>query len=77
MSSKPACGPATEIASNEAVRVARCSCGTVHVTVIASGVTIRMPIEAFRKVASGFEGAIAKLETTPATITSTGSTSIN
>ena len=77
MSSKTPCGPLTEIASNEAVRVARCACGTVHVTLIASGVTIRMPESALRKVATGIDSAIAKIDAAPPTISSTGSQSIN
>jgi len=74
--SKNACGPHTELLSNNAVRVTRCSCGTVHVTLIASGVTVRMPADAFRAVASGLRGAVEKLESA-AEITATGSTSIN
>ncbi len=74
--SKSACGQHTELVSNNAVRVTRCTCGTVHVTLVASGVTVRMPVEAFRNVVGGLHGAVEKLETA-AEITSTGSTSIN
>ncbi len=74
--SKSACGPQTELMSNNAVRVTRCTCGTVHVTLVASGVTVRMQADAFRNVVAGLHGAVDKLESA-AEITSTGSTSIN
>jgi len=74
--SKNACGQHTELLSNNAVRVTRCTCGTIHVTLVASGVTVRMPAEAFRAVAAGLRGAADKLESSTE-ITATGSTSIN
>jgi hypothetical protein len=74
--SKSACGQHTEILSNNAVRVTRCTCGTVHVTLMASGVTVRMPAETFRSVASGLHAAADKLGG-PVEISATGSTSIN
>jgi hypothetical protein len=48
----------------------------VHVTLLASGVTVRMQADAFRNVAAGLRAAADKLEN-PAEITTTGSTSIN
>ena len=54
--SKSACGPQTELMSNNAVRVTRCTCGTVHVTLVASGVTVRMQADAFRNVVAGLRG---------------------
>jgi methyl coenzyme M reductase subunit C-like uncharacterized protein (methanogenesis marker protein 7) len=74
--SKSACGQHTELLSNNAVRVTRCTCGTVHVTLQASGVTVRMPVDAFRNVVAGLRGAAEKLDSA-AEITATGSTSIN
>lgn len=73
---KTTCGQHTEIVSNNAVKVTRCTCGTVHVTLHASGVTVRLSAEAFRGVAAGLGVALEKLETPPP-ITATGSTSIN
>lgn len=74
--SKSACGQHTELASNNAVRVTRCGCGTVHVTVVASGITMRLSAEAFRNVAAGLRAAETRIgETTE--ISATGSTSIN
>jgi hypothetical protein len=74
--SKSTCGQHTELVSNNAVRVTRCTCGTVHVTLNASGVTVRMPVEAFRNVAAAFRGSVEKLDSATE-ITATGSTSIN
>lgn len=62
MASPNQCGPQTELLSNETVRVTRCGCGTVHVTLIRSGVTVRMPSEAFRSVASGLKAAADRLD---------------
>jgi hypothetical protein len=73
--SKSTCGQHTELMSNNAVRVTRCTCGTVHVTLNASGVTVRMPADTFRSVAAGFGVAIEKMDKVE--ITATGSTSIN
>jgi len=66
MSTRPSCGKHTELASNPAVRITRCSCGTVHVTVISSGVTVRMNTETMGKVAAGFRAAQEHVETVPA-----------
>ena len=74
--SKSACGQHTEIAANNAVRVTRCACGTFHVTMPGSGVTVRMNADTFRGLAAGLGKAAEKLGE-PAEITSTGSTSIN
>jgi hypothetical protein len=74
--SKNACGPHAELVSNNAVRVTRCNCGTVHVTLHASGVTLRLQADAFRAAASGLRAAAEKLESSTE-ITATGSTSIN
>jgi hypothetical protein len=56
------CGQHTEIASNNAVRVTRCTCGTVHVTLLGNGVTVRMPAEAFRTAAAGLQAAIDRID---------------
>jgi hypothetical protein len=74
--SKNACGQHTELVSNAAVRVTRCTCGTIHVTFNASGVTLRMQGDTFRQSVTGLRGAVDKMESS-AEITSTGSTSIN
>jgi hypothetical protein len=76
MPPRNSCGPHVELTSNNAVRITRCSCGTMHVTLLASGVTVRMSAEVFRGMADGIADAAERLdERTP--IGDTGSTSIN
>jgi hypothetical protein len=53
-----ACGQHTELSSNSAVRVTRCSCGTVHVHFLASGVTMKMSQDVFRGVSAGLKIAL-------------------
>jgi hypothetical protein len=67
------CGQHVELASTDAVRVTRCTCGTVHVTLNASGVTVRVSAETLRAVVKGLEGAVARLDE-PANL---GTSSIN
>jgi fructose-specific phosphotransferase system component IIB len=73
---KNACGPQTEIASNNIVRVTRCTCGILHVTLLANGVTVRMTAEQLRGASGAFTAAIERIEE-PVEFSSTGSTSIN
>jgi len=73
MASPSSCGTHTELHSSETLRVTRCSCGTVHVTLLRSGVTVRMSADAFRTVAVGLRSAAERLEDG----TSLGMTSIN
>ena len=42
MSAKTSCGPHTVIVNTEGVRIARCPCGTFHVTLVQSGVTVQL-----------------------------------
>ena len=67
------CGPHTELVSNNTVRVTRCPCGTVHVTMITSGVTVRMNAETFRNVAAGMKLAVDRIDGNP----QLGTTTIN
>jgi len=39
------CGPHTVVVNTEAVRIARCPCGTFHVTLVPSGVTVQLSAE--------------------------------
>lgn len=59
------CGPHTELIANNTVRVTRCGCGAVHVTMIASGVTVRMSSETFRNVAAGLKLAADRIDGNP------------
>ena len=45
MSGKASCGPQTTIVNTEGVRIARCPCGTFHVTLVQSGVTVQLSAE--------------------------------
>jgi len=76
--SKSACGQHTELVSNNALRVTRCTCGTLHVTMVASGVTVRMSPEVFKGFAAGMRAAEVRFsESESHEITATGSTTIN
>jgi hypothetical protein len=76
MSTKTPCGAHTEVLSNNAVRVTRCTCGTLHLTLIANGVTVRLTGESFKKIAQSLMAAHDKLDE-PVEYSATGSTSIN
>jgi hypothetical protein len=73
---KNACGQQTEIATNNIVRVTRCTCGILHVTLLANGVTVRMTAEQLRGASAGFAAALERIDE-PVEFSSTGSTSIN
>lgn len=62
MASEKNCGPHTELVSNNQTRVTRCACGTVHVVLHSSGITIRMSEAAFRNTASGLKIALERLD---------------
>jgi len=68
-----ACGQHVELASTHAVRITRCTCGTVHVTLVASGVTVRVSAEALHGLAAGLKQAVERLDDAP----QLGSTTIN
>jgi hypothetical protein len=57
------CGAHTELFTGPGVRVTRCGCGTVHLTLLAQGVTVRMTSEQFRNVSSGLRAAAERLDT--------------
>ncbi|MBI5537355.1 MAG: hypothetical protein HY898_31825 [Deltaproteobacteria bacterium] len=48
--SKPACGPPVDVVKTDGVRVARCPCGTLHVTFQRTGVTMQLSAEYFNEV---------------------------
>jgi hypothetical protein len=45
MSAKAGCGPHVTIVNTENVRIARCPCGTFHVLLVQSGVTVQLTAE--------------------------------
>jgi len=64
MPSSP-CGQHVELASNPSIRVTRCACGTVHVTLLGSGVTVRMSGDALKGVAAGLRAAAERIDEAP------------
>ena len=61
MAEKRSCGKHVDLASNGAVKITQCPCGTFHVTLHASGVTLRMNEETFKAATSGFLAATDKV----------------
>jgi limonene-1,2-epoxide hydrolase len=70
------CGPHVDLASNDAIKITRCSCGTVHVTLLSSGVTVRMNADILRNATIGLKAAVERLDQA-VIIKATGTTSIN
>lgn len=64
MSGSKKCGPHVELTSNEAARVTRCTCGTVHVTLHTNGVTFVLPADKLRHVANALSGAMRLVDLT-------------
>ncbi len=62
MADKKPCGEHTELSSNSAVRITRCTCGTVHVTMHQNGVTVRMSPDALRNTWAGLKAAIDRMD---------------
>jgi hypothetical protein len=64
------CGETRDIAQADGVRVSRCTCGVVHLHVIASGLTLRLSAERFTVLADAIATARrvldAEAETTEA-----------
>jgi hypothetical protein len=48
---KGTCGPHTEIVKTEAIRITRCTCGTVHVNFARNGLTVQLGPEQFAEAA--------------------------
>ena len=51
------CGPHVELSTNDASRVTRCTCGTVHVHLNAQGLTMRFTPEQLRHVSNALSAA--------------------
>lgn len=62
MAQRNGCGKHTELANNESVRMTQCPCGTVHVTFMANGVTLRLPESALKNVTRAMMTALDKVE---------------
>jgi hypothetical protein len=72
--SKPPCGPHTVIVNTETVRIARCPCGTFHVTLVASGVTVQLSAERLAELGRAIAVASPPQEAAPRGV---GTTPIN
>ncbi len=59
---RSSCGAHVTLSDNDEARVTRCPCGTVHVHVRSSGVTIQVRDDRFQKVWLAVMCAIAKLD---------------
>ncbi len=51
------CGPHVELSTNDAARVTRCTCGTIHVHLNAQGLTFRLAPDQLRHVANAVSAA--------------------
>jgi RNase P/RNase MRP subunit POP5 len=64
--SKSACGPHVEVVRTDGVRIARCPCGTLHLTFQRSGVTLQVSPEYFDEIVQAL--ALAKTIAEPAKV---------
>jgi len=58
------CGKHTELSTNAHAKVTRCTCGVVHLHFLKTGVTLQLPMEAFRATSSALMNALDKIEGT-------------
>jgi len=56
-----ACGKHTILCDNQGARVSRCPCGSVHLLVKSSGVTVQLSEERFHEVGLAVMGAVSAL----------------
>ena len=56
------CGRHVELASNESTRITQCPCGTLYVTLVGPGVTVRMNEEILRGATAAFISATDKVD---------------
>lgn len=56
------CGKHVELSSNTSVRVTQCPCGTVYLTLHASGVTVRMNEETLKAATAALISATDKVD---------------
>ena len=75
MSAKTSCGPHTVIVNTEGVRIARCPCGTFHVTLVQSGVTVQLSADKLAELGRAIAVASPQPEST--TPRGVGTTPIN
>ncbi len=75
MNAKASCGPHTVIVNTEGVRIARCPCGTFHVTLVQSGVTVQLSADKLAELGRAI--AVASPQPDSATPRGVGTTPIN
>jgi len=75
MTAKASCGPQTVIVNSEGVRIARCPCGTFHVTLVQSGVTVQLSADKLAELGRAIAVASPPQEST--TARGVGTTPIN
>ncbi len=62
---RPPCGKHRTLAENDGARVSQCPCGSVHVLVKGSGVSVQLKEEPFQKLGLAIMGAVAALGSPP------------
>jgi hypothetical protein len=63
MSRRP-CGNHVTLSENDGARVSRCACGTLHVLIKPSGVTVQLNHERFHELGLAVMGAVSALGAT-------------
>jgi hypothetical protein len=56
------CGTLVELVKTSGVRVQRCACGMIHLTVLKNGVTMQLSEDDFSALARGVAAAAGELE---------------
>jgi len=56
------CGKHTEIGANDHVRITQCACGTVHLTFLKNGVTVRMNEDGLRQATRSMMLAVDRVD---------------
>lgn len=74
---KGSCGPHQVIVNTDGVRLAKCPCGTFHVTLVQSGVTLQLTAERLAELGRAIGVALPPVQATGIRIPITGSTPIN
>ncbi len=72
MSTKASCGAHVTVVNTDSVRIARCPCGTFHVTLVQSGVTVQLSGDRLAELGRAIavatpspEASAARVGTTP------------
>ena len=58
---KASCGKHATLSDNQGARVTQCPCGTVHVLMKQSGVTVQLSEERFQQLGLAVMGAVSVL----------------